>query len=333
VGRRGHRQAAAAACAAALAIGGAGAAAQGAPPGSAAAAAEARFTEAERLLAAGRVGEACAGFEASNALEPRAGTLINLGLCRERLGALAGALAAYRAALERVKDPQKRRVALDRVAALEPRVSRLVVAVAGAARVPGLAVARDGQPLDLAAAAAGLPVDGGRYTLAATAPGRAPWSATVDVAAAGARVEVVVPVLAPVAAAPPPVGAPPRGEGARGGGGMTARRRAALGAGLVGLGVVGGSAALGISARGLEDDAFALCPDPGVICDGADRANGLLDRAQQRALVANVGYAVGGAALAGAIALWVTGGSAPARSRVSVTPRAGGPGVDVIVRF
>src|SRR5262245_8900439 len=85
--------------------------------------AERLFVQAEGLIAAGKVTEGCDAFEASNRIEPRAGTLIKIGLCKEKLGKLASALAAYQGALERVKDPKKKAVATDRVAALEPSVS------------------------------------------------------------------------------------------------------------------------------------------------------------------------------------------------------------------
>src|ERR1041385_4972635 len=67
--------------------------------------AEAMFGEGDRLMAAGKIVDACAAFEASNNLAPGAGTLIRLGQCREQNHEIASAWAAYKSALARVKDP------------------------------------------------------------------------------------------------------------------------------------------------------------------------------------------------------------------------------------
>ena len=70
--------------------------------------AEAAFGEGDRLMAAGKIAEACDAFEASNRVEQRAGTLIRLGECREKNRQLASAWSAYKDALTRVRDPRKR---------------------------------------------------------------------------------------------------------------------------------------------------------------------------------------------------------------------------------
>src|SRR6185436_19511162 len=146
-------------------------------------------------LAAGKVAEACDAFEASNRIEPSAGTLINVGLCKEKLGKLGSALAAYRAALERVKDPKKKAIATERAAALEPRVSRLRIAVAAEARVEGLAVTRDGERVEADDYDRPVPVDGGSYEIAASAPGYRKWSTTIEVRPEGDKASVEVPKL------------------------------------------------------------------------------------------------------------------------------------------
>jgi hypothetical protein len=157
--------------------------------------AERRFVEAEALLSAGKVAEACASFEASNRLEPRAGTLINIGLCKEKLGKLASALAAFRGALDRVKDPRKKAVAAERVAALAPRVSQLTISVGPEARVEGLTISRGGEPIDAADHGRPVPVDGGSYEIAASAPGYRRWSTSIRVAPERDKASVSVPVL------------------------------------------------------------------------------------------------------------------------------------------
>src|SRR5262245_45251859 len=46
--------------------------------------AEALFEQGNQLMADGKLGQSCDSFEASNQIEPRAGTLIRLGECREQ---------------------------------------------------------------------------------------------------------------------------------------------------------------------------------------------------------------------------------------------------------
>ncbi|MBK9032010.1 MAG: hypothetical protein IPL61_11895 [Myxococcales bacterium] len=146
---------------------------------------------------------------------------------------------------------------------------------------------------------------------------------------------------------------PPSGDGGGGGGGIkppdpdpqpiegggapsmfTGKRKIALGLAGVGVAAIGAGVGLGLSAKGLEDDAFALCPDPNMPCADAAEAQDLVDRGSQRALFANIAYGVGGAAIVGAAVLWFTG--APTKAdRVAVAPRlgAGFTGVTVRVGF
>ena len=94
--------------------------------------AEAMFNEGDKLMAAGKIAEACAAFDASNNLDPRAGTLIRLGECREASSQYASAWTAYRGGLTRAKDPRKRGIAQAKVSALEPRLSHLTITSADA---------------------------------------------------------------------------------------------------------------------------------------------------------------------------------------------------------
>jgi hypothetical protein len=112
---------------------------------------------------------------------------------------------------------------------------------------------------------------------------------------------------------------------------FTGRRKLALVAGGVGLGALGAGVVLGLQAKRLDDDAYALCTSPSVACVDAAAANDLNQRARSRAVVANVAYGVAGAAAVAAAILWLTG--AP-ELRVAVTPRVGSiAGLDLAVRF
>ena len=169
--------------------------------------AELLFDEADRLMTAGKVAEACDAFEASNRIEARAGTLIRLGQCREQNHQLASAWSAYRDALARAKDPNKRRIAAGQIAAIEPRLSYLTVIVSDANRVDGLAIARNGKPLDRALWNRALPIDGGDYEIVSTAVGHDAWTTRATVPAEGGKVVVetvkLQPQHKPADAAPP----------------------------------------------------------------------------------------------------------------------------------
>ena len=301
------------------------------------AAAEVLFQDGDRLMRKGKLAEACDAFEASNRIEPRTGTLIRLGDCREKRGQLASAWSAYADASARAKDPAKKQVADAKVAALGPRLSKLTIKIAQP--VAELAVTRDGAPVDKALWGRAVPVDGGQLVLRATALGFQPWAQTVAVPVEGGDVTIEVPKLADAATTIAPrnpivdpglvthVVAPSQEPS-----GLPGRRKLAIGVGVAGVAVVGVGVWAGLSASGLEDDAHALCA--AVVCTEAVAANDALDRARTRATLANLAYGVGGAAIAAAAILWFTGGRA-APERVAVTPvlAPGAAGVAAAVRF
>ena len=158
---------------------------------------EALFAEGDRLSKAGKLAEACEQFEASQRAGASAGTLIRIGDCREKLHQLASAYNAYKAALARAKDPQKRQIAQAKVAELEPMLSHLTVT----SNVP-FTITHDGHPVEQGA------VDGGDYTVSAGS-----WTKTVSVPGSVGVVRVEVPAPAPVPAPPPTV--PPPAVAAR----------------------------------------------------------------------------------------------------------------------
>jgi len=174
--------------------------------------AEQLFSDGTKLMADGKLAQACDAFAASNRVEARAGTLIQLGDCRERNHQLASAWSAYKDALGRVKDPRKRAYATGKIAALEPRMSYVTVQVADDNRIDGLTITRDGKPFDAALWNRALPLDGGDYVLVARAPGRVDWKTTAHVPVDGGKLAIQVPKLSAspvVATRPPPVTRPP----------------------------------------------------------------------------------------------------------------------------
>ena len=64
-----------------------------------------------------------------------------------------------------------------------------------------------------------------------------------------------------------------------------------------------------------QHDAFALCPDPAVGCEGARSAQDLIGSARSQALVANLAFGAAAAAAIGAGVLWFTGAPDAERGR------------------
>jgi tetratricopeptide (TPR) repeat protein len=192
-----------------------GSLARGAEPSTA----EALFREGRELLARGDYAAACPKLEESQRLDPAPGTEFNLGRCYELLGRLASAWGAY-ADVAQVTHSfgQKERElrARERVAAIEPRLS--FVLVKAASHADGLHLRRDGAPMPLAQLDVEIPVDPGDHVLAAEAPGKRPWEAHFRISHEAERVVVEVPLLEPAppeadAASPPLDGATPLAQG------------------------------------------------------------------------------------------------------------------------
>lgn len=158
--------------------------------------AEGLFTDGNKLMTRGKLVEACVAFQTSNRVEPRAGTLLRLGDCREKNQQLASAWSAYKDARNLATDPRKRKYATAKVTALEKQLSYLTVIVSDQGQIPGLALTRNGSSFDPALWNRALPVDGGDYVITAQAPGYDTWEKTVHVPEADGNLSVDVPILA-----------------------------------------------------------------------------------------------------------------------------------------
>jgi len=123
-------------------------------------------------------------------LDPAAGTQLNLAFCHEGEGRTATAWAEYNDALTQARRdgrPEREQFASDRLRGLSSKLMLLAITLAPGAEVPGLEVSLDGAVVGAAALGAASPVDPGTHTLAARAPGFAPWSAEVRVATGDGR--------------------------------------------------------------------------------------------------------------------------------------------------
>jgi hypothetical protein len=172
----------------------------------AAATAEAMFKQGKQLMAAGKLPEACAAFEASQNAEPAISTLLNLANCREKNGELASAWGLFRDAERQTRSgtdaasKQMHATAAARATSLEPRIPHLTIVVAKDRRVDGLQIVRDSKAIEPVAWNQPLPIDGGKHVIEASAPGRTPWKMTVEVGLHDDNKTIEVPELAAQAA-------------------------------------------------------------------------------------------------------------------------------------
>lgn len=160
------------------------------------AAAEALFREGRALLERGDVQAACDKLQASNALDPSAGTLLNLAACRQKQGKTATAWAHFVSA-ERLADRQGRdeqaREARRRARELEPTLSTLTL---NAAEAPsGIELRRGGQLVQAASLGSPVPVDPGPTVIELSAPGYESIRLEIEIGPSGDRRVISLPRL------------------------------------------------------------------------------------------------------------------------------------------
>jgi hypothetical protein len=282
--------------------------------------AELLFEEGRALLEKGKLDEACAKLEASEALATAVGTLLNLGECNERRGKAASAWSSYRAAQSlavAMHDSLRADFARRRADAIQPRVAKLTVSVPH--REPGMTIQRDGRPLEEGAWGTPLPVDPGTHVVEASAPGKRTETLRVNVVEGSTVVRVDPLAPSPSHSSPesPEPGAPaepPSGT----------RTLALLGWAGIGLGVlgVGVSAFYAVRARNTWDgarghcDASANCDPIGFTLNGDARRDGD---------ISTIGAVAGGAFLAfGLGALFFDAKTSGVKSTILVGPHGGG---------
>ena len=262
------------------------------------------YNQGKELLDAGKTAEACQAFESAKRLDFTAINLIlRLGDCYERLGRTASAYSQYQqaASLAAAAKDARRSTAEERVAAVEPHLARVVVALSPAA--VSVTVRRNGEIVARETLGKPEPVDPGRYTFEAAAPGKTTWSAAREIVA-GSTITIDVPGLLPAASSALPATLPtPEAS-------SSPRRAIALalgGVGLVGLGV---GAAFGVKALSNlaasrangHCDAQSFCDDAGFQLRGD---------AQDAATISTVTLALGAGAAVAGVVLWITAPSSP----------------------
>lgn len=293
--------------------------------------ADSLFQEGRSLYEAGDFEAACAKLAESERAEASVGTLGLLASCHEQQGRLATAWREYLETAElaaRMAD-DRGAYALDRAAALEPRVPKLQVHVTQAPN--GLEVSRDGVPLGADELNVDLRLDPGPVRVVVRAPGRREFTSTTTLQA-GVRTIIEVPELAPLVAPPPPKPRPlPPAPAAQAPGphGAGARVPLAIAAGVVGLAGIGVGTGFGLAAIDTNAESVEVHDS----CAGAACAEGrrLREQAQQSATISTIAFGAGIAGLAVGAVLLLTGreGGDDRKTTASAAP---GAWVDVDMR-
>jgi hypothetical protein len=300
--------------------------------------AEALFKQAQRLMTAGKIAEACPKLEESYRLVPKLGTLLNLATCHDKQGKTGSAWDEYTRAITQAKQSNENdrvEYARKQLDELEKRLSRLQIDVPKP--IDGLEVALDGRPLASAAWSTPIPLDPGSHEIVATAPGQEPWKKSVELPQGSTTVSVEVPPFAAPAPpktaevpAPPPPPVPKPVE-ADDGSSLSTAGWVVGAVGIIGLGVGTG---FGINSFIKNGDSDDYCD--GTLC--AQEGIDLRDAATLSANVSNVAFGVGIAAtVAGIVMLAVAGsgegdeaapgaGATTARWWFGPTPDANGVG-------
>lgn len=287
------------------------------------AAAEALFDQALQLLEKNQADAACPKLEESQRLDPGIGTLLYLADCYRQVGRTASAWATFLEAsyeAETRGQTDRQQVAAEQAAALKPQLSYLVLLVEQK-EIPGLSVTNDEKEVGKALWDSQTPVDPGKHTIAAQAPGKQPFRGEVVVPPGPGVTEFRVPVLKTLATKPaaatadvapkPALAVAPLPEreptsSSQGTWGWVAV--AAGGAALVGGGLF---SVLAISDNGRADDHCRR--DEPTLC--ADRGVDLGDNARSNAQLATILSGVGGALAVTGVVLILT---APDDSDVAV---------------
>jgi hypothetical protein len=286
--------------------------------------AQALFDEARRLMGESRYVEACPKLEESQRIEPGWGTLINLADCHEHIGRTASAWSEFlqvASGSRQAGQSERSQAAKARAAALEPRLSKLTIAVSQLNLPVGFEIKRDQSVVGPAQWGTPVAVDPGEHVVEASAPGKRLWRTTVTVGDDAEKNEVYIPPLEDEA--PRPVESAGLFSD-----GPKVQRMSAIALG--GVGVLALSAggyfairALDYNARS-EDDCRDYCGTAGT----ADR-----NKALEAGDTATVFSLIGGAALAGGAVLYFTARS-PTKQPVMVSPmRVGRLGLVVGTTF
>jgi hypothetical protein len=280
-----------------------------ADPAAGKAQAEALYQEAKALMAKGQFEEACPRLAESQKLDPGGGTLLNLAVCHEKAGKIATAWAELNEALSVARrDGRDDRVKLaeEHIQLLAPRLPRLTITVPPGSSADGLVIKLGGILVGPVSYGTSMPIDPGLHTVRAEAPGRTPWTTTIETKE-GTSSTVEPPPLAAAPAAPklpPPTLKPEPPNQVQPASKSNSLQIAGFVIGGVGVAALGVGAGFGVTATSRWSESNAQCPEEHCNQMGAD----LSLEATQAAPIANIAIGVGAAGvIAGATLLIVAG--------------------------
>jgi hypothetical protein len=298
--------------------------------------ADALFNAAKAMLDAGQYVDACGKFAESKRLAPGLGVTLYLADCYERIGRTASAWTEFKTAegLARARSDQRAEVARGRAQALEPNLERLTVIVAPTVPRAGLRVLLDGVPIAPEEWGLAVAVDPGDHVVVASAPDHTDRSVPVHVGpeapTATARIDRLdapaalpkapgaqAPALVPLATEPGPSSLPAPETSSSSDPGAVNRW---IGIGVGALGVVGISvgSAFGLDARSkLQQSNVSDC-NPSDHCNADGLA--LRKEAGDAASLSSVFFVLGGVAIAGGVALYITAPRAPSGVALTLAP-------------
>ena len=278
------------------------------------------FKEGIALFDQGKFDEACEKFEQSIARDPHAiGTLMNLGRCNERRGKVATALKRFQEAYDRASQAN--------AIAMRDAAQERIGALTG--QVPVVTISRAGPPLEgeklvvddevIALTRTELLLDPGTHTFVLTAPGRLPYETKLHVTTK-TTLKVELPVLQV-----------PKQDTVRIR--ASSRRIAGKVGTFGGAGLILVASGVALYAKRDYDKQFDDPDGSGPLmanCDPIDKGcneagHSRTQRDRNIAITATVVGAVGLAAAATGIVLWIT---APTEER-TVTPTLGPTSVGV----
>jgi hypothetical protein len=293
------------------------------------------FNAGRDLMAAGNFAAACPKLAESARLDAKVGTLARAAECEEKLGHMVNARARWQQAQNLAQAQGDTRLAhvQTEFARVDKLVPKLNLTLQGTP-APGLVIKVDELQLNSAAAGVPVPVEIGRHTITASAPGRAPWSTTVDATAESGSLTVTIPELAPEASpaakpaavvaahdpAKPPEQSPAADTAPRSSNPLPTVGIIVAGAGLVALGV---GAVFAVNASSKNDDSLSNgCTKNDCNATGAQLRND----ARSAGDLATVLFVVGGVLMAGGLTTFLLAPSTtagPSSARVRLVPRVG----------
>lgn len=288
--------------------------------------AEQLFRQGKKLMADGKIAEACKAFEGSYRKDAAVSTLLNLADCREKNKQYASAWGHFLDAERKTRGDAAQAsfntTAKSRAAALESKLSYLIVNVSREASIEGLTITRNGVEVLEAEWNSDIPVDGGEYVIEGKAPGYEAWSTKVSIAESGDKESVNVPKFRQRPDSVPddsqaqdggkkpiPVDPEPRPLV------RSSRKKVGVIAVASGGAFVLGGLAAGYMAQSKWTEAKDLC-GADLSCDSeADHTAGqaLVDAARTRGNISTILTGVGVVAVGVGTALWLTAPTAEGR--------------------